>query len=85
MTQHDIYSQWKTRRKKVTVPDRFTAAVMQQVKAEALQNKEALPDGTVIFQNRLTEIITAGGMVLLGLFRLFYIIASLFQSQMLVH
>lgn len=85
MKKQDIYNQWKNHRMQVPVPNQFTVSVMQQVQATARQNDAELTDDKYNSYNRLTRIIVSGGMILLGLFRIGYILANLLQSQVLVH
>jgi len=85
MKKQNIYSQWKTSRMQVPVPDRFTASVMQQIQTTIRPAENDQPADTFHLHSRLSRIIAAWGMILLGLARIGYILANLLQSQILVH
>lgn len=85
MKDEKIYHQWKSHRRQVVASEHFTAEVMQRIQAVATANDSE--PGIVAFDRsgRLARWGTAGGLVLLGLFRLFYILAHLLQPQLLMH
>jgi hypothetical protein len=84
MKKERVYRQWKEHRRQVPVPDHFTGSVMQRVMAMPRENKAEPPTENFDLQNRLTRLSAAGGLILLGLFRILYILANLLQPQLLM-
>ena len=85
MRAENIFHQWKKHRMQVHVPGHFTADVMQRIADVSNDNKIEFPVGTYELSNRLARWFTAGGLVLLGIFRLLYIMTHLLQPHLLMH
>lgn len=84
MQEEDIYREWKTRRRRVPVPEHFTAGVMQRIETIAPTSDHEFPVGIFDVSDRLLRWSTAGGLILLGLFRILVIIANLLRPQLLL-
>jgi len=82
--ENPLYDQWKTHRRQIVVPDHFTADVMQHIRIATAPENNEYPFGAVNRQSRLVSWSAAGGLILLGVFRILFIIANLMRPQMLM-
>lgn len=80
----NLYGQWKTHRRQIVVPERFTIDVMQHIRMATDPENNEYPLGSVNLQSRLVRWSAAGGLILLGVFRILFIIANLMRPQMLM-
>ena len=85
MEKEKIYNRWKAYRKAVPVPGEFSDSVMHQIAAMPQEDSREFLIDKLDPQNRLARMGAAGGLILLGLFRILYILANLIQPQLLVH
>jgi hypothetical protein len=85
MEEDNIYRQWKSHRMQVHVPDHFNVDVMQRIAAISQENKMEFPVGAFDWSSRLTRWSAAGGLILLGVFRILYILTSLLHPHLLMH
>lgn len=84
MDQEDFYARWKEYRREVPVPEHFAAGVMTAIESQDLREEYELPTGLTGFSNRLMQRVTAGGLLLLGLFRILYIAGNLLRANPLM-
>jgi hypothetical protein len=84
MEEEKIYRQWKNHRMQVHVPDDFSVAVMQRIAAISHENTIEFPIGSFDWPRRLTRWSAAGGLILLGVFRIWYILSNLLQPHLLM-
>ena len=82
--ENRLYDQWKTQRRQIVVPEYFTADVMQHIRIATAPESNEYPLGSVNLQSRLVSWSAAGGLILLGVFRILFIIANLMRPQMLM-
>ena len=84
MKEETIYTQWKENRRQVPVPERFVVGVMAKIENQVKKQGYELPVGLTDIHNRLMQWSAAAGLVLLGLFRIFYIAANLLRTNQLM-
>lgn len=82
--ENRLYDQWKTQRRQINVPEHFTTDVMQHIRIVTAPESNEYPLGSVSLQSRLVSWSAAGGLILLGVFRILFIIANLMRPQMLM-
>ena len=80
MKKDAFYDQWKEHRRQVPVPEHFSAGVMARITTQVPREEYELPAGLTVIHNRLMQWSAAAGLVLLGLFRIFYIAANLIRT-----
>lgn len=85
MKAEQIYHQWKSYRSQMVVPENFTADVMQRINIAATCCDNESDVFAFEISGRLARWSAAGGLILLGLFRIFFILANLLQPQLLMH
>jgi hypothetical protein len=84
MKKETLYTQWKEHRRQVPVPGHFAVDVMAKIESKAHKEEYELPAGLTDIHNRLMQWSAAAGLVLLGLFRIFYIAANLLRANQLL-
>jgi len=84
MKEETLYTQWKENRRQVPVPERFAAGVMAKIENQVQTDGYELPVGLTDIHDCLMQWSVAAGLVLLGLFRIFYIAANLLQANQLM-
>lgn len=84
MDREDFYARWKEYRREVPVPEHFTDGVMAAIESQDLREEYELPTGLTGFSNRLMQRVAAGGLLLLGLFRILYIAGNLLRANPLM-
>jgi hypothetical protein len=84
MKQENVYTQWKAYRRQVVVPDHFTTDVMQRIGSVEIERNDEFPAGLLDLPGCLVRWSAAGGLILVGLFRLFFIVANLLQPHLLM-
>ena len=82
MDREKIIHQWQEKRKGVTVPENFSAGVMAEIQTRKAEPVYDAPCDDIRFSNRFFEWAAASGLVLLGLFRILYIVANLFRPHL---
>jgi hypothetical protein len=82
--ENPFYDHWKTHRRQIVVPEHFTADVMQHIRIATAPENNECPLELVDRQSRLVSWSAAGGLILLGVFRILFIIANLMRPQMLM-
>lgn len=77
MNDDRLYTQWINHRRKTTVPEGFAQRIVASIErpSPAPGTAQAKADGDIA--HRLMHWAAAISMVLLGLFRLFYVTANL--------
>jgi hypothetical protein len=85
MREEKCLTQWKTYRRQVAVPEHFTVDVMQWIDALGAVKNNEYPIGPLGRQSCLARWSAAGGLILLGLFRILYIMTHLLQPHLLLH
>jgi hypothetical protein len=77
MNDDRLYTQWINHRRKTSVPEGFAQQVVESIERQAptLKITRAKASGDIV--HRLINWAAAISMVLLGLFRLFYVTANL--------
>lgn len=85
MKKENIYNQWKEHRRQVSVPDYFTAGVMARIESQVHHQDDEMPFGMIDLPASLVQWSAAAGLVLLGLFRIVYIVATLFRPHLLIY
>lgn len=84
MKKETIYTQWKESRRQIPVPEGFAAGVMARIENQTPNEEIDRPVGLTDIQFRLMQWSMAAGLVLLGLFRIFYIAANLLRTNLLM-
>lgn len=84
MKKETVYNQWKAYRRQVVVPEHFTTDVMQRIGSAAIERNDEFPAGLLDLSDCLVRWSAAGGLILVGLFRIFFIVANLLQPHLLV-
>ena len=84
MNKETIYSQWKVHRRQIPVPGEFAAGVMASIRDQEPLKEHEFYTRLIGIHNRFRRWSVAAVLVLLGLFRLFYIAASLLRANPLV-
>lgn len=84
MKRDTFYTQWKETRRHVSVPEHFAVGLMARIENQVSGQDDEMPAGMTLLTGRLMQWSAAGGLVLLGLFRIFYIVASLLRPHLLM-
>jgi hypothetical protein len=84
MKKETFYTQWKEHRCRVPVPEQFATGIMARIEKQGQKEEYELPAGLTDIHNRLMQWSTAASLVLLGLFRIFYIAANLLRANQLL-
>lgn len=77
MNNDRLYSQWINHRRKTSVPDGFAQQIVASIERQSPAPKIAQAKAAGDIAHRLMNWAAAISMVLLGLFRLFYVTANL--------
>ena len=84
MNDKDFYARWKEHRRHVPVPDHFTDGVMAAIEKQNPGEEDELPAEIIDFSNHLKRWAAAAGLLLLGLFRILYVIGNLLRTNSLM-
>ena len=84
MDDKDFYARWKEHRRQVPVPDHFARGVMAAIENQDPGEEYELPPAMAVYSNRLMRWAAAAGLLLLGLFRFFYIAGNLLRANPLM-
>jgi hypothetical protein len=84
MKKDDLYTQWIEHRRQVAVSEDLVAGVMARIESRTSCPDQNLPLETIFLPSRLLRWSAAAGLVLLGLFRIIYIAASLLRPHLLM-
>ena len=79
MKKETLYNLWKSDRRQIQVPDNFAAGVMAEIENLRPGPVDDIPMQLDHADNRLVRWAMATGLVLLGLFRVFYIAVNLIR------
>lgn len=85
MKKETVYNQWKGHRRQVSVPENFTAGVMDRIEGHVRHQDDEMPFGMIDLPASLVQWSAAAGLMLLGLFRIVYIVAILFRPHLLIY
>ncbi|MGD9189977.1 MAG: hypothetical protein PVI89_17290 [Desulfobacteraceae bacterium] len=77
MNDDYLYTQWINHRRKTSVPEGFARQVVESIERQASAPKTARAKASSDIAHRLMHWAAAISMVLLGIFRLFYVTANL--------
>jgi hypothetical protein len=77
MNDDHLYTQWINHRRKTSVPKGFAQQVVESIERQAPAPKTARPKAFGDIAHRLMNWAAAISMVLLGIFRLFYVTSNL--------
>ena len=77
MNDHRLYTQWINHRRKTLVPEGFAQRIVASIERQSPAPKPARATASGDIAHRLMNWAAAISMVLLGLFRLFYVTANL--------
>lgn len=84
MKKDALYTQWIEQRRQVAVSEDFAAGVMARIESRTSSRAQELPMEAIFCPSRLLRWSAAAGLVLLGLFRIIYIAASLLRPHLLM-
>ena len=84
MKKETIYSQWKERRRQVSPPGDFTATVMARIERQAHGQDDEMPFHVMNLPTNRLQWSTAAGLVMLGLFRILYIVVTLLRPHLIM-
>jgi hypothetical protein len=85
MKKETVYNQWKEHRRQVSVPENATAAVMARIESQVHHQDDEMPFGMIDLPASLAQWSAAAGLMLLGIFRIVYIAATLFRPHLLIY
>jgi hypothetical protein len=77
MNDNYLYTQWINHRRKTSVPEGFAQQVVKTIERQAPAQKTARTRASSDIAHRLMHWAAAISMVLLGIFRLFYVTVNL--------
>ena len=84
MKKEAIYTQWKVHRRQIQVPEDFAAGVMARIENQAPNEEYDRPAGRTGIRYRMMQWSVAAGLILLGIFRVFYIAANLLRANLIM-
>ena len=85
MKKETVYTQWKEHRRQISPPGDFTAAVMARIESQVHHQDDEMPFGMIDLSASLVQWSAAAGLMLLGIFRIVYIVATLFRPHLLIY
>ncbi|WP_419662387.1 uncharacterized protein Dvar_28450 [Desulfosarcina variabilis str. Montpellier] len=73
--KENIYTEWKTSRSRIDLPDKFSDRVMAQIARQDQERSE--PSGIPPFLEKAIDILVGLGLSVLGAFRVAHLVGGL--------
>ena len=77
MNDHRLYTQWINHRRKISMPEGFAQQIVESIERQSPAPKIVRAKAFSSIAHRIMNWAAAISMVLLGIFRLFYVTANL--------